>query len=395
MRVGISGFVPERLTQARLLSSMTKIELSQRIGKSSSSVSRWENGDSSPESESLQSLSFALGFPVAWFTRPLYERPDSTVFFRTLSTTSGDLRGKAGTKMHWLQEIAGYLSEWLDWPELNLPVLRAQDHRELDALDIANAALKCRELWDLGIAPIEDLSMAVEGAGIVCAHVKQGNTKMDGLSQWDELRERPFILLSVDKCNYYRSRFDLAHELGHIVLHRHIKTFDLLHLREVESQANYFASCLLLPEELLSVELPKYPTLENLLALKRRWGVSVAAIIYRADKLGLISEEETLRLRKSYSARGWSKGEPFDSDLDIESVRLMPRAIDALLDAGLKSKMDILRDLLMPAANIEQLCGLELGYLSGKLRPISEPMPTLKNSPDMRGGGTVVEFRKR
>lgn len=395
MRVGISGFVPERLTQARILSSMTKIELSQRIGKSSSSISRWENGDSCPESESLESLSFILGFPIAWFTRPLYERPESTVFYRTLATTSGDLRGKAGTKMHWLQETASYLSQWLDWPELNLPTIRAQDHRELDSLDIAKAALKCRELWDLGIAPIEDLSMAVEGAGVICAHVKQGNTKMDGLSQWDELQKRPFILLSVDKCNYYRSRFDLAHELGHIVLHRYIKTFDLLHLKEIEKQANYFSSCLLLPDELLSVELPKYPSLENLLTLKKRWGVSVAAIIYRSEKSGLITEQEALRLRKSYSARGWSKGEPFDADRDVESVRLMPRAVSAIVDARIKSKIDIVRDLLMPACDIEQICGLTHGYLTGQLKPGIDPAPILKETKSSPQGATIIEFRKR
>ncbi|PYC04855.1 ImmA/IrrE family metallo-endopeptidase [Pseudomonas sp. MB-090624] len=395
MRVGISGFVPERLTQARVFSSMTKIELSQRIGKSSSSISRWENGDSSPESEALESLSFVLGFPVAWFTRPIYQRPESTVFYRTLSSTSGDLRGKAGTKMSWLQETAAYLSQWLDWPELNLPAVNVSDHRELDGLDIAAAALKCRELWDLGIAPIEDLSMAIEGAGIICAHVKQGNTKMDGLSQWDESQNRPFILLSIDKCNYYRSRFDLAHELGHVVLHRDIKTFDLLHLKEIEKQANYFASCLLMPEELLSVELPRYPSLENLLTLKKRWGVSVAAIIYRSEKLGLITEQEALRLRKSYSARSWSKGEPFDSERAVEVVRLMPRAVEAVLDANIKCKTDIVRDLLMPAGDIEQLCGLSSGYLSGHLKPVSDPVPVLKGGLGQSHGATVIEFRRK
>lgn len=395
MRVGISGFVPERLTQARIFSSMTKIELSQRIGKSSSSISRWENGDSSPESDSLESLSFVLGFPIAWFTRPVFQRPESTVFYRTLSTTSGDLRGKAGAKMSWFQEVAVYFSQWLDWPELNLPVVSVSDHRELDDLDIASAALRCRELWDLGIGPIEDLSMAVEGAGVICAHVKQGNTKMDGLSQWDESQNRPFILLSIDKCNYYRSRFDLAHELGHVILHRYIKTFDLLHLKEIERQANYFASCLLLPEELLSVELPRFPSLENLLALKKRWGVSVAAIIYRSEKLGLISEQEALRLRKSYSARSWAKGEPFDAERDVESVRLMPRAVNAIVDAQIKSKLDITRDLLMPVADIEQLCGLSSGFLSGHLKKFSDPMPSLKEGLVSSKGSSVVEFRRR
>ncbi|WP_438279680.1 helix-turn-helix domain-containing protein [Pseudomonas alabamensis] len=395
MRVGISGFVPERLTQARILSSMTKIELSQRIGKSSSTISRWESGDSCPESDAIESLSFVLGFQVAWFMKPFYEKPESTAFYRTLATTSGDLRNKAGTKMFWFQEIASYLSEFLDWPVLNIPLINAHDHRGLDGIDIATAALKCRELWGLGIGPIEDLSMAVEGAGVICAHVVQGNTKMDGLSQWDESQNRPFILLSVDKRNYFRSRFDLAHELGHIVLHRNIKTFDILHLKEIEKQANYFASCLLMPEESLSVELPKYPSLENLLMLKKRWGVSVAAIIYRAEKSHLITEDEALRLRKNYSARGWSKGEPFDQESLVEEVRLMPRAVRAVVEAGIKSKLDLIRDLLMPVEDIEQICGLVPGFLSGQSRPATDPTPVLKSVASVSQSARVIEFRRK
>jgi len=394
MRVGVSGFVPARLTQARVLASLTRLELSERIGKSSSSISRWEKGESAPESEALESISFVLGFPVAWFTRPISSKPLSPVFYRTLASTSSDLRGKAGTKMDWLQEIAGYFSTWLDWPELNLPSCEVTDHRELDFPEIARTALKCREMWGLGLGPIADLSMAAEGAGIICAHVHQGNTKMDGLSQWDESQKRPFILLSNDKGNYYRSRFDLAHEIGHVVLHKNIKTFDILHLKEIEKQANYFASCLLLPEELLSVELPRYPSLENLLSLKRRWNVSVAAIIYRAEKLLLISEQEALRLRKSYSARGWMKGEPLDTDYALESVRLMPRAINAILDANIKTKVTIVRDLMMPVKDVEQLCGLADGFLAFQPKILSNPLPKLK-SPQNESGSNVIEFKKK
>jgi Zn-dependent peptidase ImmA (M78 family) len=296
--------------------------------------------------------------------------------------------------MDWLQEIAGYLSNWLDWPELNIPSYEITDHRELDFSEIARAALRCREMWGLGLGPIADLSMAAEGAGIICAHVHQGNTKMDGLSQWDESQKRPFILLSNDKNNFYRSRFDLAHEIGHVVLHKNIKTFDILHLKEIERQANYFASCLLLPEELISIELPRYPSLENLLSLKRRWNVSIAAIIYRAEKMLIISEDEALRLRKSYSARGWTKGEPLDNDYDLESVRLMPRAINAILDAKIKTKVSIVRDLMMPVKDVEQLCGLNDGFLAFQPKIINNPLPKLKSS-QAHSNSNVLEFKKK
>lgn len=394
MRVGVSGFVPARLTQARVLASMTKLELSERLGKSSSSVSRWEKGESAPESEALEAISFVLGFPVSWFMLPVSEKPSSVIFYRTLASTSSDLRGKAGARMAWLQDIVKYFSTWLDWPEVNLPQLNVTDHRQLDSSDIARAAQDCRDRWGLGEAPIPDLALAAEGAGIICARIHQGNTKMDGLSQWDELQKLPFVLLSSDKMNYFRSRFDLAHEIGHLVLHRCIKTFDVKHLKEIEAQANYFASCLLLPEESLSIELPRYPSLENLLSLKKRWRVSVAAIIYRADKLGLVGEQETLRLRKSYSARGWAKGEPFDERAEVEQVRLLSRAVHTLIDARIKTREAIGRDLMLPCNAIEQLCGLSPGFFEPKVESGLNPLPTLKV--DVGGGsGKIVEFKKR
>lgn len=394
MRVGVSGFVPARLTQARILASLTRVELSERVGKSSSSISRWENGDSAPEAEALSALSMTLGFPLAWFTRPIVEKPVSPIFFRTLASTTKDLRGRAGTKMDWMQEITAYLSTWLEWPELSLPEVHITDHRALDDTEIAGIAMRCREMWGLGLAPITDLSMAAEGAGIVCARVSQGNTKMDGLSQWDEAQNRPFILLSNDKNNYFRGRFDLAHEMGHVILHKNIKTFDILHLKEIERQANYFASCLLLPEELLSVELSRYPSLENILSLKRRWLVSVAAIIYRSEKLGLIGEQEALRLRKSYSARGWVKGEPFDDEVAVESVRLLPRAVNTLLDAKVKTKSALVRDLMMPRKDIEQICGLADGFLIEQLTVLPNPLPKLRGT-EGSARSNIFEFNKK
>lgn len=389
MRVGVTGFVPMRLTQAREFASLTRLELSARLKKSSSSVSRWEKGESAPEAEALEAMSLILGFPLSWFTKPLIERKSAPVFYRTLASTTKDLRSRAGLKMEWLQEIFEYFSTWLDWPAVDLPDIQVSDHRELRRSDIAQAAMDCRTRWGLGLAPIPDLALAVESAGVICARIVQGNIKMDGLSQWNE-SGRPFILLSNDKCNYYRSRFDLAHELGHVVLHRNIKTFEASHLKDIEGQANYFASCLLLPEEMISVELQRYPSLESILALKKRWNVSVAAIIYRAAQMRLISEEEVLRLRKNYSARGWNKCEPFDGEHLLESVRLMPRAVKAVMDSKIKSAEQIIRDLVISRKYIEQLCGLADGYLASPLVG-AEVVPKLKAMP----GSTVVEFKRR
>ncbi|WP_163359758.1 ImmA/IrrE family metallo-endopeptidase, partial [Klebsiella aerogenes] len=88
------------------------------------------------------------------------------------------------------------------------------------------------------------------------------------------------ILLAADKGNAFRSRFDLAHEIGHLILHKNTK--DELkpeRYKLKESQAHKFAGALLLPAESFANEIRLPPTLDSLLLIKQRFIISVAATI--------------------------------------------------------------------------------------------------------------------
>ncbi|EJE5203224.1 XRE family transcriptional regulator [Salmonella enterica] len=364
MRVGISGFQPERLTQIREARGLSKINLGRLVDRSPSTVTKWENGSHSPDAEVLALLGQALNCPVGWFTKPICKKTNNPVFFRTLASTAKDLCISSERYMEWLQEGCAFLQESLDLPAVNIPYLEIDDYRAIDDELIEVMAAKCRDLWGLGISPVKDLLLTIENAGVICSRFEQGSAVMDGYSQWNDEEQRPYIILATDKDNYYRSRFDAAHELGHVVLHRYVKRLDIINFKTIEEQANKFAASFMLPEESFSVELPPYPTLENFVSLKGRWGMSAQAMIHRAKSLELISPLEYQRLYKSVSARGWRKGEPLDDLRKPESVRLLPRCVKLLLDEGIFTKSGFLEELDMARTDVEDIFSLPRGYLT-------------------------------
>lgn len=148
---------------------------------------------------------------------------------------------------------------------------------------------------------------------------------MDAFSEWRNGDESPFILYGADKGSAVRSRFDIAHELGHLMLHRGLdpQTFaePATHKR-AEMQAHRFAGALLLPKLAFAREVFA-ATLDTFLRLKPRWRVSVATMIHRAGDLGLVGREQAKLLWIYLNRRGWRKHEPLDDDLPVEAPQLL------------------------------------------------------------------------
>src|SRR5699024_1699161 len=120
----------------------------------------------------------------------------------------------------------------------------------------------------------KNLTRLLESSGVMITKDWLNSDDMDGVSTW--INDRPYILVAKDKNNYFRNRFDNAHELGHIILHKNLSDKDCESIghKEIEQQANHFASCLLMPSASLSLSYRNI-TLENLLIEKRYWGSSV------------------------------------------------------------------------------------------------------------------------
>lgn len=376
MTQGIRDLQPPRLEQALAARRLTKGQLAALVGVSPSSVTKWSRGGQAPEPETFERLAAVLNVQAEWLTRPIL-RPVSPPLYRKNASALKAGLAMLGARAEWSQEVAVTLADHVEFPDLNLPQRRFTEPEQISNADIEAAAEECRSAWQLGRGPIQDLMLAAEGAGIIVVREETDVAVVEGLSCWsDELGQRPLVHLSADKANGFRSRFDLAHEVGHLILHRYIartaadadpeapeqarERYNLM-----ERQAHRFAGALLLPAQSFAADVRLPVSLDNLLILKQRWGVSVAAMMMRLHALGLLSDEERLALIKRRSARWGAKTEPGDDRWVPEQPRLLRRTIDLLVQEGVVPLDRIPAWLGLSIHDVTQLCGLPQNYFAG------------------------------
>lgn len=365
----IGNFVPERLSQALSVRGFSATELAARIGVTNTTVSRWRTGNQIPSASMLEALASELRVAPEWLTRPIRNAISRPNFRGSIAQLKQE-RSLLGARMAWLEEVSAQLEEFVDYPAVNLPSFELRRLAEITDSVIEDAAEACRRLWNLGEGPVGDTLLLLENAGAIVALEETGVAKIEGLSAWSS-SGRPLVLLCADKGNAFRSRFDAAHELGHLVLHRYTEVSgDAASHKLMEQQAHRFAGAFLLPARGFAAEVSTPVSLQGLVFLKPRWGASVAAMIMRLRALGLVSEDDHLRLIKHRSAKWGNKREPLDEDRTPEQPRLLKRTMALLINEGVV-RADGIADMLgISPRDVESMLGLPIGYLSGRTADI-------------------------
>lgn len=288
-------FNPQRLSLARKRRKYTKKSLAEAVGITPLTLIRLEGGENQPEEDTLKKISIELNFPVQFFFGDDAEGINvDGVSFRSLSkltTKDKDASLAAG-------ELGVMFSDWVasrfNLPKLDIPDLSADYTPE-------SAALALREYWQLGQRPINDIVKLLESKGVIILSLKEDIKTVDAFSFWRG--NTPYIFLNSFK-TIERSRFDAAHELGHLVLHVGGR---LEHGKPIEREADAFASCFLMPESDIRSEIIKNPTIAFLIEKKVRWKTSLSSICYRLHKLDILTDwqyrqfciEINLRFKKS------------------------------------------------------------------------------------------------
>lgn len=371
----LEPIVPDRFREARLSRGMTANELAEKVGVSRQAISKYELGASEPSSQVMEAISNSLNMPIAFFHKPLSAPINrGTTFFRSLKTNAARAKEILSTKSVWAQEISSLLSKDIIYPAVNLPNLPVQyenyNEYPLDAIEEITAYL--RSFWGIGEAPIPNLARLLESNGFVIACINTGFPETDACSAF--IDNRPFIFLDSHKECAVRGRFDMAHELGHLILHGGISQADLDQkntLDRVEREANRFASCFLLPKMSFMVDI-RSTSLQSFLPLKKKWKVSIQAMVYRCRELEVFNESQMIYIQKQISAKRWRKNEPFDDIWPCEDASLLRTAVKMLIDRGDYTKDNLPSILRMCPSDIEELCSLPSGYLS-----LSEPEKTI------------------
>lgn len=348
-----NAFNPSRLKFARKRRGIPARTLCDALGITTRTFTDYENGRGEPQPHLLAKLSSELKFPEEFFfLDDISPISDSTVSFRSLARMSAKVRDAV---LH-AGEIALQLSEWLDnrfdTPGVDLP--------DLKDLGPEAAAEALRNEWALGQKPIGNMIHLLEAKGARVFSLVEDTIDMDACSFWNG--GRPFIFLNTKK-SVEHSRFDAAHELGHLVLHKHGDPIG----KEVEIQAHRFASAFLMTDGSIKAQFRNYPTLNKIISDKSYWGVSAAAYVRRLKDLALITDWQYRSFSIDLSRRGHMKKEP-NPITQRETSKLLPMLFQALRDEGI-SRYDIAKDLNVFVDEIDALIfNLTMVKLEGGLK---------------------------
>lgn len=324
----------------------------------------------------MEAIIKVLKLSDAFFRQPITESDsDEAIFFRSMSAATKNARNRAKRRYSWMRNIVSYLREFVQFPRVKLPAFNVPDDpSRISEDEIEDYAIKARQFWNIGDGPIENLVWLLGNNGVIVARDELGADTLDSLSEFRKQDNTPYIILGSDKAVAVRSRFDAAHELGHLVLHRNVKKTVLVktpEFRLIETQAHRFGAAFLIPERSFANDFYSV-NLDVLARLKTKWKISIAMMIKRAADLDFVSSEQEERLWVNYSRRRWRGREPLDDDLEIEQPRFLRRAFELLINEKIQTREQILSRLPYDANDIENLVGLEPGYL-GQPQSIPEP----------------------
>lgn len=226
-------------------------------------------------------------------------------------------------------------------PTPNIPLFDEVDHDVGYSLhQIEYIASRARRHWGLSDGPINNMVALLESRGVIVCRFEIGSEKIDAFSCWVD--GRPYVILGSDKASAVRSRYDAAHELGHLILHRGISREELeaKSTRDrIEREANWFAGAFLLPRSSFFREF--YSTRANhLKGLKQRWLVSMQAIAHRAKDIGAIDENQYVAFRIQMTKRKELTKEPLDDVIPVEHPGLLFNAWKKLVEKGRLPALD-------------------------------------------------------
>jgi Zn-dependent peptidase ImmA (M78 family) len=317
-----------RLEQARRMRGMSLRGLSEATGDkvSYNAIHRYECGDMMPGDEVLLALADALDKPLDFFFRP-FAVELTGVQFRKKSAmgakTSGAIEEMAADFFERYLEIEQALGLSL---KFNDPLTGIALRKPEDAEKAAEAV---RSKWNLGEDPLPNVMEALEGNGIKVFEV-EAPEDLDGFSGWAD--GHPVIVLAswLNK-DLPRKRFTALHEAAHLLIHPHSK----LQGKELESCCHRFAGAMLIPQKVFVAELGGFRhriSLEELISLKVRYGMSIAAIMHRALDLGQIDGSTYKRFVISYKRSGWHRDEPGEYCCPEKSTRFEQMVLRATVE---------------------------------------------------------------
>ena len=355
-------FNPSKVILARQRRKMTAKRLAELAGVTPVTISRLEKGSNEPDQATADAIGRALDYPVSFFYGDdIEELPVKAASFRSLSAMTARESHAALAA----GQLAFAFDDWVA-ERFNRPEPKVTNFADAYKPDAAARAI--REAWGLGEKPVTHVIKVLEAKGVRVFSLAEETRSVDAFSCWRG--DVPYVFLNTFKTAEHR-RFDAAHELGHLVLHRH---GDANGRRNVEMEANAFASEFLMPRHDVLAHVPIVTSLKQIIQAKHRWGVSVMALTYRLHTLGILTYSQYRRLCIQANKAGYRRTEP--EPIGEEKSVVWEKVFRELWRSRM-TKDDLARELGLPQMELENLV---FGLLDGgepKRAPRSLERPNL------------------
>lgn len=317
-------FSPDKLRLARCAAGRSLADIGELLAVTRQYAHKLEI-NAIPSPTQLRQLSELLGVDERFFFTARRGSVDlEQCHFRSVRASSQTLKKTVAAQVEMFELLVDEIEKEVAFPPVNF---KPYEGPLPGAGEIERIAEKFRRDQGLGLGPISSMTKLAEKVGVLVVNLADVDERVDAFSLFNK---RPLIVRSTAKVSPGRQRFDLAHELGHLVMHQGVETG----CRHTEDQANQFASALLMPRASFASEFPamrgRYLNWQALKDLKLRWKVSLKALIYRGRALDLLTADQAKSGFTHLNRKGFTKVEEYDELLPVESPMLVQRALDLL-----------------------------------------------------------------
>lgn len=299
----------ERIRRARVLKGLSLQQVADELGDiTKQALSKYEKGHDTPNSTRLIRLADVCGVEPEYFFRT--DTVDlGEVDFRKHSSLGK--REQDAIKETVREHLERYLAIEACFPQERLGSQFCQwqsKHKASTREEAELAADTLRADWKLGTNPISNLTEVLEEHDVKVISFA-AHERFDGLCALVN-DGQDAVIVSNSKRPGDRQRFNLAHELGHLVMHI---PDELENTKEEEYLCHRFAGAFLFPADQVKSTFGEHRSrlfVDELIFAKQEWGISIQAIVRRLVDLEIISQSYYSGFCRMMNARGITRNEP-------------------------------------------------------------------------------------
>lgn len=369
-------FIGKSLTNIRILNELSRSQLAEELGITEQAVWQYENGYVSPKLEVVNRMKSLFKVKSAYFFREdLLEnnQPENIrierIAYRSESINSAMKTQSELLHVKFLDALIKKIGKKIKYPKNEILSLRTYVLEYLNANQDVERELQIRYIAQLARKHInlsdddnKNFLFHLEKSGVFIFEKSIGET-IDAYSLWTE-DDIPYIVLGNIKKSAARRNFDLAHELGHLLLHykTEFNMLDKPSYKIKEDEAHLFASEFLLPIKAFTEDVSKINKVSNPDAyreLKEKWLVSLQAMAMRARNLELITHQQFRYFFMSINKNGYRKEEPLDAILTIEKPMKVRSMLQLILDKKIIDLEQLTEELKVDIKFIASITGIE------------------------------------